>query len=180
MDHTQAINLMLDAENIAVESVFVPFSKSRNAGSEHPTANWKVTLTHNGRPVVEADYTAGAAHLPSYKKLGKDARKLWADKILRLEAETGRPHRDFSWGAAPVPGSKIIQPNRLDVVNALLLDGEAIEYASFEDWASEFGFDSDSIKAKANYDECLSIGLRLRASLGDTLMAKLREAFADY
>lgn len=165
MDQTQATNLMLDAENIAVESVFVPFSKSRNAGSKHPTANWRVTLTHNGRPVVEADYTAGAYYLPSYKKLAKDARKLWADKILRLEAETG---------------SKIIQPNRLDVVHALLSDGVAIDYASFEDWASEFGYDSDSIKAKATYDECLSIGLRLRASLGDMLLAKLREAFADY
>ncbi|PZO72311.1 MAG: hypothetical protein DI640_13130 [Sphingomonas taxi] len=180
MDQTQAINLMLDAEKIAVESVFVPLSKSRSTDNKYPTANWKVTLTHNGKPVVEADYTAGAYYLPSYKRLEKDRKKLWADKILRLEAETGKPHREFSWGDGPVPGSKIIQPNRLDVVNALLSDGAAIDYATFEDWASEFGYDSDSIKAKATYDECLSIGLRLRASLGDTLLAKLREAFADY
>lgn len=47
---------------LAVESVFVPFSQSRNKAEKHKSLNWKVTLLRNGRLVLSCDYSAGVAH----------------------------------------------------------------------------------------------------------------------
>ena len=56
----------LNALGITVESVFVPFSQSRNKDSEYPNLNWRVTIKRNGRDVLTTDYSAGMAHCPGY------------------------------------------------------------------------------------------------------------------
>lgn len=51
---------------LTVESVFVPFSASRNKGEEHRSLNWRVTVKRNGRDVLTTDYSAGIAHCPGH------------------------------------------------------------------------------------------------------------------
>lgn len=51
---------------LTVESVFVPFSQSRNKAEPHKTLNWKVTVKRNGRDILTTDYGAGIAHCPGY------------------------------------------------------------------------------------------------------------------
>jgi hypothetical protein len=56
----------LDRLKITVESVFVPFSKSRHAKPKNgekpwPSLNWKVTVKRDGRDVLTTDYSAGVA-----------------------------------------------------------------------------------------------------------------------
>jgi hypothetical protein len=57
------------ALGLTVESVFVPFSRSRNKDETRKTLNWKVTIKRNGRDVLTTDYSAGIARCPGYKDI---------------------------------------------------------------------------------------------------------------
>lgn len=58
------------------------------------------------------------------------------------------------------------RPELKEVLNCLFLDSSACE-ACFQDWCSEFGYDTDSIKAKSIYDACLENAFKLKKALGD-------------
>ncbi len=62
----------------------------------------------------------------------------------------------------------------------LVNDSNVLDYRSFADWASEYGFDSDSISAKATYDACMSIALALRAGIGEQGIRELQEVYQDF
>lgn len=51
---------------LTIESAFVPYSQSRNAGGEWPSLNWRVTVKRNGRDVLATDYSAGVASCPGH------------------------------------------------------------------------------------------------------------------
>ena len=158
---------------ITVESLFIPFSKSRHRETAMPNLNWRVTVKLNGREVITTDYSAGMAHCPSYGYKDKGAA-YW-------ECENGyKAKPTFSMGLH-IPNRRFpIKPDPDDVVSCLLLDSDVINYSGFEDWCSWNGYDDDSISHKAIYDACLSTALKLRAGLGETLIETLREALEDH
>jgi hypothetical protein len=160
---------------MAVE--FVPWSKSRHAKPnpklDDRSLNWRVTLrTKEGREIITTDYSAGIGHCPSYKQ-GARLTLEYAEKIAH-ETEVGKQalssHRF---------GSKI-EPKLADVVYSLVSDASAIDYATFEEWAGDVGYDTDSRKGEQVYRACLEIGLKLRAMLGEPALTRLREASQDY
>lgn len=65
-------------------------------------------------------------------------------------------------------------PELADVLGCIVIDSSAIEQ-SFEDWASEYGYDTDSRKAEAIYEACKENGYRLRKLLGSQYMSDLRK-----
>jgi hypothetical protein len=179
----------LGKHDIAVEAVFVPWSQSRNfdpAKIKHPeqkSLNWKVKLLHRGRTVIETDYMAGIGHSPAYKDARKIGRgvSLGCEAAINGEVEAGYRHKYSEAMAWAQPKRKeLLLPDTCDVIYSLLSDGDAIDHPSFESWASDFGFDTDSRKAEATYRECLDIGLKLRNYLGEDLLRELREIFQDY
>jgi hypothetical protein len=93
------------------------------------------------------------------------------DKFVRTACETGR---------AGNFGARVKAPDIRDVLYSLSMDADVLESASFEDWASNFGYDADSRKAEGIYQACLKIALQLRQLVGDAGLAQLREAFQDY
>lgn len=163
----------MDKLGITVISEFVPYSLSRNANpGAHPkdmSLNWKVTLLKDGREILTTDYTAGIGHCPSYQPF-----KGWtADYInaIRHECERGFKRGAFRQKILPKPE---------DVVYSLAMGSGVIDYAKFEDWADEYGYDSDSRKAEATYKDCLSLALQLRNGLGDAALKELQEATQGY
>ncbi len=154
---------------ITYSAEFVPLSMSRNADKGEPSLNWKVT---NGN--FTTDYMQGIGHMPGY-----EARNtLEQVESRKRAAEDGRwakRYSDFGFGRIAIPS-----PSAADVLYCLLTDADVIDYASFEDWASEFGYDTDSRKAEQNYRACMDTALRMRQVLGDARMAELRELLADY
>jgi hypothetical protein len=52
-----------------------------------------------------------------------------------------------------------------------------LDYACFEDWAQELGYDTDSRNAEAIYRACLDIGLKFRAMVGQSGLDTLQEIF---
>lgn len=190
---------------ITVESVFIPFSQSRNANTKDErgnpvySLNWRVTVKRNGRDILETDYSAGVAHCPGYKvkvsPLFKQPAKHWIPLITQWECENGF-HAEFKgWNefkpklfrVPPIPGGEVwrterkrIEPEAANVIHSLLSDCGVLDNATFEDWASEFGYDPDSRKAESIYRDCLAIALRMRAGLGESILAELTEAARDY
>ena len=174
------------APDLEYRAEFVPLSKSRNAGDKNPTLNWRVTFSRAGRELT-TDYMQGIGHMPNYEH--RFASLVVYDAAVRRAAETGksmlrsgqkngydacRADRSDAVFAKPLPA-----PSIADVLSCLLLDASAIDAGTFEEWASECGYDTDSRKAEVTYRECVDHGLKLRAMLGDDLMNQLREALQD-
>lgn len=62
------------------------------------------------------------------------------------------------------------EPKAADVLNALASDSAGFDNArSFEDWASEYGYDPDSRKAEKIYRVCERQAAKLKNFLGDDL-----------
>lgn len=172
------------ALGLATRAEFVPWSRSRNfkedAKPSDRSLNWKVTLTKDGRDVMTFGYSAGVGHCPSYKFNARWTLDYTA--LIEWETEHGYPATDKLGGRYPVrrPGSKRIEPKTLDVVSSLILDASAIDYPTFEEWAGDLGYDTDSRKGEAAYRACLETALKLRAVLGDDGLNRLRDAASDY
>lgn len=193
-----ALTEAMAKHGLTVKAEFVPWSRSRNAGEKDErgnprhSLNWKVTLERNGRPVLTTDYSAGAGHCPAYNKKppanwDRPAR-FWQFYACEWECENGFEAR-YTFGgfnARTVPVSEFksrkipIEPKPESVVHSLIMDSDVLDYAKFEDWAREMGFDPDSRKGETVYRACLEIALTLRSGLGESVLAELREAGQDY
>ncbi len=73
-----------------------------------------------------------------------------------------------------------ILPDIVDVIYSLSMDASVLDHASYESFASDFGYDADSRKGEAVYRACLEIALKLRAAIGEAGLTQLAEAFQDY
>lgn len=177
------------ALKLTMETEFVPFSKSRNAkpqddGKVWRSLNWRVTIKRDGRDVLTTDYSAGEAHCPAYKQDRAQAMRLYGkggiEQRIAYEIEHGL-------SAANLPGGQIIGrskapilPDIESVLASLTMDSDVIDYATYEEWADNFGYDPDSRKGEATYRACLEIALKLRAAIGEDGLRQLREACQDY
>ena len=135
--------------------------------------------THDGQPYAgtKSAFRSAKPHeiLSQYK-----------EAIAAAECESGFPMAIDQWGRGPenvfkpIPKSAPIMPDAIDVLYSLTMDSSVLEYATFEDWASEYGYDADSRSAESTYRACLEIALKLRAAIGDAGLETLRNAFQDY
>lgn len=187
------LETVIAALGLTIKADFVPFSQSRNATrktgedatQDKRSLNWKVTLLKGEREILTTDYGAGIGHCPAYKnpafKSTVHARNMSTDQTtaIALEIEQGYAAKVAPWGLM-VDKTRPLLPNTADVIHSLVLDGGAIDYPTYEEWAADFGYDPDSRKGEAIYRQCLAIGLKLRAVLGDVDLTKLREAAQDY
>lgn len=191
----EAIDTYIASLPIAYNAIFIPQSASRNADDKRPSLNWSVTIAPNaGKGTftrqLTTDYMQGIAHAPDYvQSWNSDGNQ---NAYYRNVAETGKYNKKlkkFSTGKIDWYGSynhgyapKLTLPKPLlrDVLYSLVLDSDVIQYATFEDWAAEFGYETDSRKAEKTYTDCLAIALKLRALIGEKAIADLRELFNDY
>ena len=163
---------------LTVCSRFVPWSQSRNSKDKEPSLNWRVAVYCNGRHVLDADYMKGSAHCPVHAnaQFKRAAGKHDMRDAVREECERGKAvKRAFSVGGF-IYGDAIM-PTLREVLSALLLDASAIDH-SFPDWCAEYGYDADSMKARAMYDSCLSYGVALRGAVGPAMFEQLKEGNA--
>ncbi len=158
---------------ISANFAFVPFSLSRNSGEKFPSLNWKVTLYKDQREILRFDYSQGSGHAPSYKQrmVAHDVR------MVAHECEKGYKAREVA--GSFYNSKKIDSPTLADVLYSISMDADAIDFATFEDWASEFGYEKDSRKAETIYKTCLEYGLKLRSAIGNKALAELRDAVSE-
>ena len=199
-----ALAALIEREGLTIAATFVPFSQSRNASGDQQqdgkpwrSLNWVVFVRRQGRDVntgapagpvldiLQTTYAQGEGHAPAYKKTA--AQKETAARVmgrpvkvtLRImldhEIETGRIAQSYSWSSGVSSGKPIPAPEAVDVLASLFMDSSVIDAPGFEDWAREYGYDTDSRSAEATYRQCLEHALKLRAALGDTAMTEARD-----
>lgn len=165
---------------------FIPFSQSQYAKEESPSLNWKLTLLKDGRVVLkDFDYMQGCAWAPAYKlsvaKAG-GANSILRDRLIRSECETGKVAQPA--GEHFDAGHRNVKPLPLpaieDVLASLFMDASAIDSGSFKEWAADYGYDDDSIKARDSFEGCIEVGLKLRSALGPELFERGRELANEY
>jgi hypothetical protein len=162
--------------NLSIESIFIPFSQSRDRDSICRSLNWKVTLKQGDRVILTTDYTAGEGHCPSYKQ---DRRSILDQEAIDYETQHGKVARFVGSYLTPLLGKPIL-PDSCDVLYSLAQDADVLNYRSFEDWANTMGENNDSRKAEALYKACLGIALQLKNGLGAKALEALQEAAQDY
>lgn len=123
-----------------------------------------------------------------------EARDQFRDALAAAECESGFPMRLSRLGYAGQkakfekigrrPGKPdsghAIEPNPADVLYCLIMDSAVLDFSGFEEWAGDFGFDTDSVRANKIYRACLETALQMRAGLGNDTLQELRAAFLDY
>ncbi len=173
------IDAMLARLGITMTAEFVPYSRADKSNSD-PKKPWEC-ITHRckvtrGDAVLWNDeYHQGIGHLPGW--LGDQSRRtLDKDAAIKEAIETGR----YAPARGLVAKKRIEPPALRDVFHCILSDASAIDEGGFENWAASLGYDVDSRRAEKIYRQCVEIGLRLRAMLGETALAELRDAFQDY
>lgn len=169
-----------EALGLSVACTFVPFSMSRNAEEAQPSLNWKCSVMRNGKAITglsAVDYMQGSGHCPA-SKAGAKRFPIKPDlrRAVALECESGKRAGMMMAGGRPYQtAGNIAHPTAVDVISALCMDSDVIDYARFEDWAECFGYDADSRSAEKTYRACLEIALALRAAIGETELQALRE-----
>lgn len=161
-----------------MDSTFVPRSQTDNASVtklNEMQIHWSVRIYREGRPNdIRTPYRMGIGHLPGAVKVPMNRISADAFSATVKTLETGHYYsRGGQLSALP-------SPSITDVLHALVSDSEVLFYASFEEWASNYGYDAASRKAEGIYRACQEIGLALRRMLSDVELASLREAFQDY
>ncbi len=154
------LNNFIKEKNLSLSSSFVPFSISRNSKEKHKSLNWKVTLS-NGKEHLTIDYSKGVGHLPypdiSYANIQiKNIVSKQIDHAVEngngLKVIINKNHADLSLKQIKFP-----HPEMEEVLQCLVSDSNVRNYLSFEDWASDFGYDEDSRKAEKIYVESQKI-----------------------
>lgn len=169
-----------EALGLSVACTFVPFSLSRNAKEAQPSLNWKCSVMRNGKAITglsAVDYMQGSGHCPA-SKAGAKRFPIKPDlrRAVALECESGKRAGMMMAGGRPYQtAGNIAHPTAVDVISALCMDSDVIDYARFEDWADCFGYDADSRSAEKTYRACLEIALALRAAIGETELQALQE-----
>lgn len=72
-----------------------------------------------------------------------------------------------------------VAPEIAGVLYSLILDSEALQ-TSFVLWCDEYGYDSDSIKARATYEACCSNAQKINSVIPREVQAALRDLLQDY
>lgn len=174
----------IDSLNLEYKATFVPQSASRNSAEENPSLNWRVSIARRNvagdpaiaRNTIATDYMQGIGHLPTdantrEKHKGANRNCIMIADYERKCAESGRYGL---WNGTPIPA-----PSLADVLYSLVMDSDAGEY-TFEEWAGNFGYDTDSRTAESMYNQCRDTGSKLRRMLGAENLSKLRDLFQDY
>ena len=168
---TDQAQQFVDSLDLEYSAEFVPLSQSRNADNPDPSINWKVSLGS-----LEVDYMQGIGHLPGYRRDGRLAifESALYHRQLKKAAENGQGiSKSYPFGLA----GKIPEPALTDVLYSLIIDSDALNYPTFEQWAESCGFDTDSRKAEKIYRECLETAVHLRQLID---LDKAQKAFEDY
>jgi hypothetical protein len=132
-----------------------------------------------GERTAEFEYGTGIGHrvlargVKSESKYGSDRIRLHHD-ISNSTVNSYKEAIEKNMLVLKKEKGKVVGPDVADVLDCILSDSTACEQ-SFEEWCSEFGYDSDSRKAHAVYLASQQNGDKLRKLLGLKLIDELRQ-----
>ncbi len=175
----EALDAYIASLGLVYNAQFVPQSASRNKDEKHKSLNWIITLSNHAGHFT-TDYMQGIGHVPKMPKGLKSLAPYEREKLAQQAAETGKYVVSYHANIDYAKTKALPAPLLRDVLYCLISDASVLDYSGFDDWAAEFGYETDSRKAETTYRECLAIALKLKAILGDKAITDLRGLFNDY
>ena len=136
--------------------------------------HWFVTFREGPKSSVSFDFYTGIGCREVPKGLQAQHRLLAAKTFVYARSIAAEENRK-----ARAALHRPVDPKAAGVLYCLLNEAYALDN-NFQDWASDYGYDSDSIKALGVYNECCENGRRLRMFLGHPLFYDLRVVVEGY
>lgn len=151
--------------------------------------HWVCCITRPNGGLLNTAFSTGGGLLKVRDKL---LRPTFSDvqynDLLKAKKQLGSVYYDFKLGKFVNYYGRTSQwdagvyslvfeakpPTIEDVLSSLALESSVLDYATFEEWATDFGYDTDSIKAEKTYRACLENTLRFRNFLGEENLKKLQ------
>jgi hypothetical protein len=149
---------------------------------------YTVTLSYQGRDVLTTAFHLGTGHV-SREEIARvnDHLSTPARYAAYYVAALRKPYTKFvdqkGWVAAVAYAANRckVQPCLADVLHSLISDGTAyFTHSTFEDWAADYDYDTDSRKALATYEQCIDIGRKLARALPANVLEQVQALTADY
>ncbi len=142
-----------------------------------------VTLSAGDRVIWSGWYSMGFAHAERWAR--KNVHRVSAQAgcysvdvadLLRNPLPFGKRHNPEGRYVTAVRKSAVkwMKPDVANVLMSLAMDSRDSDQP-FEDWAPDFGYDTDSRKALEIWNACNDIRRALNSGLGDELMNELTE-----
>lgn len=159
-------------------SISAPFAGVDD--KEWPHIAYTLTFSRNGWNLAET-YKLGVGHVDWRKHKFAAFPLPPADIENMIRAKQRKPSANFkdkhleARAAAYLAKQQKVFPSGFEVLACLCSDGVSAHSESFSDWASSFGYDSDSIKAKKIYDHCLNLYHSVVSLIGPVNVAKFAE-----
>lgn len=145
---------------------------------------YSVRLLRNGREVLATPYKLGSGHVPKGALLAVRDVTNYEQLCQNTIRNNKTPHHEapgYLGLLTKVARLAKVAPSLADVLSSLVLDGAAyFDAETFEDWASNYGYDTDSRKAEAIWKACDETGRKLARVLNADELATLREAAANH
>lgn len=154
---------------------------------EWPNILYRVTFSRNAKNLL-TEYRLGVGHVDfkKYRQGSVNFSRLTADEesaIFTIQNNPGAQLKDKGLWAAAAAKLAIIQkvsPKPYEVFACVCEDGLSAHNESFENWASNFGYDEDSIKAKKIYDFCCDLYHQIAALIPASVIAQMAELHAKF
>lgn len=140
-----AVDALLTANGIRYTTTYSGEDKNALSGSSTMDA-WAITFTA-GKLSETFDYFTGTGHR---KRVYGYAGQIWDKNKKQYYTE------------------KVMAPRAAGVLHCLIMDSSACGQ-SFDDWCSDYGYDTDSRKALETYLTCQSNHQKLRRVIGPAL-----------
>ncbi len=160
--------------------------------------------TVNPTDTAVQNFLSGASITFDVKLIGETKREDWVcdqwavtfkstknNKSFTEMFYTGTGHREIKRGFAYCSrsGARLVNghwqvaiakaPSAASVLHSLLMDATAND-ESFNNWASDFGYDVDSIKAFTLYQQCCKIAITLATVFTREQQSELRDLLQEY
>lgn len=154
------IDQFISRHGITLEAVKVPLIETWEGDKN--AQSWRYTLKCGGRK-MSGTFTKGSAH--------RVWRRGWSGEYDRPKGAIPGRRAQLPWSPskydrnAYLAWSEPEPPTVSEVLDSLAVDVSSIDQP-FEDWAQEYGFDTDSRKAEHMYEACRKEYYELRRLLG--------------
>lgn len=165
------------AHGITMTSEEIPERTDGVDGWDEGASHFRVTIQGPRGRTMTTLFSQGSAHRRWTRK-GVRTMRQYGDQGVKVGDRVGVFFRVKPYVARAMEdgGTEPISPEIGNVLFCLASDARGVTDAlSFEDWAADYGYDTDSRKAEATYHACQRIASDLARILGRDVLQELVE-----
>ena len=144
---------------------------------------FECSIIYKEKVIWKGDYKMGMAHCEAFHKQWEKFNKMTYNEKPALDKMNDKAIEENRVRIAEIlKKDKSNYPSLSDVINSIaIVDGRCVyDYQSFNDWCLDYGYSSDSIKAKDTFDKCEEEGKAIISAIGRENYEKLLDIFQDY